>query len=108
MPYPVVPYGQSLIRTSVMPTHTREHLDHALDAFAQVRKRYEIPEFDPENLPESDPSKMDFGSNRPAKAWKDIWGSGQGIGSVHKIEPVAAMVERLAGEYKAAKKALAG
>ena len=54
VPYPVVPYGQSLIRTSVMPTHTREHLDRALDAFAKVRKRYEIPEFDSENLPTSD------------------------------------------------------
>jgi 8-amino-7-oxononanoate synthase len=54
VPYPVVPYGQSLIRTSVMPTHTREHLDLALDAFAQVRKRYDIPEFDPQNLPVAD------------------------------------------------------
>lgn len=51
VPYPVVPFGQSLIRTSVMPTHTRAHLDHALDAFTQVHKRYAIPEFDPENLP---------------------------------------------------------
>ncbi len=51
VPFPVVPKGQSLIRTSVMPTHTRAHLDHALDAFAQVKKRYVIPEFDPENLP---------------------------------------------------------
>jgi 8-amino-7-oxononanoate synthase len=54
VPYPVVPYGQSLIRTSVMPTHTRQHLDHALDAFAQVRTRYDIPAFDPENLPVAD------------------------------------------------------
>ncbi len=54
VPFPVVPIGQSLIRTSVMPTHTRAHLDHALDAFAQVRKRYPIPEFDPENLPVAD------------------------------------------------------
>jgi 8-amino-7-oxononanoate synthase len=51
VPYPVVPYGRSLIRTSVMPTHTRQHLDLALDAFAQVRKRYDIPVFDPDNLP---------------------------------------------------------
>jgi 8-amino-7-oxononanoate synthase len=54
VPFPVVPKGQSLIRTSVMPTHTRAHLDHALDAFAQVKKRYAIPEFDPENLPVAD------------------------------------------------------
>jgi nitronate monooxygenase len=58
---------------------------------------------DPENLPESDPSKMNFGSNRPAKAWKEIWGSGQGIGSIHKVEPVAALVDRLEREYKDAK-----
>jgi 8-amino-7-oxononanoate synthase len=54
VPYPVVPFGQSLIRTSVMPTHTRAHLDRGLDAFAKVRKRYAIPEFDPENLPTAD------------------------------------------------------
>jgi 8-amino-7-oxononanoate synthase len=54
VPYPVVPYGQSLIRTSVMPTHTRQHLDHALDAFTQVRARYDIPVFDSENLPVAD------------------------------------------------------
>lgn len=63
---------------------------------------------DPEHLPESDPSKMDFGSNRPAKAWKDIWGSGQGIGAVKQIEPVSAQVDRLEAEYKAARAALNG
>jgi nitronate monooxygenase len=63
---------------------------------------------DPENLPGSDPTKMNFGSNRPAKAWKDIWGSGQGIGAVRQVEPAAAMVDRLAREYAAAKAALAG
>jgi nitronate monooxygenase len=61
---------------------------------------------DPENLPVSDPSKMDFGSNRAPKAWKEIWGSGQGIGSVHKIEPVADMIARLERDYRDAKKKL--
>ena len=63
---------------------------------------------DPDNLPESDPSKMNFGSggNSDAKAWKDIWGSGQGIGAVTEIESVAARVERLAGEYHQAKAGL--
>ena len=60
---------------------------------------------DPDNLPESDPTKMNFGSNRPAKAGKEIWGSGQGIGAVDKIEPVAAMVDRLEREYLAARAA---
>jgi nitronate monooxygenase len=63
---------------------------------------------DPENLPESDPSKMSFGSNRPAKAWKDIWGSGQGIGAVKAIEPVAVQVDRLEREYRAGRAALNG
>ena len=61
---------------------------------------------DPENLPQSDPSKMNFGSggNTKAKAWKDIWGSGQGIGAVKAIVPVSEMVDRLEREYLAAKK----
>ena len=64
---------------------------------------------DPANLPESDPSKMSFGSggNSDAKAWKDIWGSGQGIGSVDKVEPAGDMIARMARDYHAARKALA-
>ena len=58
---------------------------------------------DPEKLPESDPSTMNFGSNRPPKAWKEIWGSGQGIGAVERVEPVAKMVDRLEREYREAK-----
>ncbi|HEX7752788.1 MAG TPA: nitronate monooxygenase family protein [Novosphingobium sp.] len=59
---------------------------------------------DPDHLPESDPGKMNFGSGgaTAAKAWKDIWGSGQGIGAVKTVEPVAARVSRLADEYGAA------
>jgi nitronate monooxygenase len=63
---------------------------------------------DPENLPQSDPSKMDFGSNRAPKAWKEIWGSGQGIGAIKAIEPVSAQVDRLEEQYKAARAALNG
>lgn len=64
---------------------------------------------DPENLPESDPSKMNFGSggNTEAKAWKDIWGSGQGIGAVKAVESVADRVDRLEAEYNQARKELA-
>jgi nitronate monooxygenase len=55
---------------------------------------------DPDNLPDSDPSKMDFGGGEGAKkAWKDIWGCGQGIGAVKAVVPTAALVERLANEY---------
>ncbi|WP_284757284.1 nitronate monooxygenase family protein [Agrobacterium sp. fls2-241-TYG-188a] len=59
---------------------------------------------DPDNLPVADPSKMDFGAaTSGAKAWKDIWGAGQGVGAVKAIEPVSALVDRLAAEYDAAK-----
>lgn len=58
---------------------------------------------DPEHLPESDPSKMNFGGNAAAKAWKDIWGSGQGIGAVKAVLPTAELVARLSREYVAAR-----
>jgi nitronate monooxygenase len=70
-----------------------------------LRSSIEAAGLDPDNLPESDPSKMDFSqvTGSEAKAWKDIWGSGQGIGAVHAIEPVAARVARLETEYDQAK-----
>lgn len=59
---------------------------------------------DPDNLPEADPSKMDFETaTGGAKAWKDIWGAGQGIGAVKVVEPVADLVGRLVREYEAAR-----
>ena len=63
---------------------------------------------DPENLPESDPSKMNFGSggNQSAKAWKDIWGCGQGIGTVKERVPTAQYVDQLEREYLEAIEAL--
>ena len=57
---------------------------------------------DPDNLPESDPSKMSFGGDSK-KAWKDIWGCGQGIGAVDAVRPVAEFVDRLKREYDAAR-----
>ncbi len=60
---------------------------------------------DPEALPGSDPSRMDFGSGS-AKAWRDVWGSGQGIGAVDAVLPVAGLVGRLRREYEAARRAL--
>ena len=59
---------------------------------------------DPDNLPVSDPSSMSFGKER--KAWKDIWGSGQGIGAVKQVVPAAELVARLKREYFAARDAL--
>jgi len=60
---------------------------------------------DPDNLPESDPSKMNFGSggNTKSKAWKDIWGCGQGIGAVREITGAGELVARLKREYAAAR-----
>ncbi|WP_296507776.1 nitronate monooxygenase family protein [Rhodoferax sp.] len=60
---------------------------------------------DPENLPESDPSKMNFGG-ASAKAWKDIWGCGQGIGAIDQIQPAGAFIARLKQEYVDARNAL--
>ena len=62
---------------------------------------------DPENLPESDPSKMNFGGSAAAKAWKDIWGCGQGIGAVDAVTSTAELVARLRREYHAARERLA-
>jgi nitronate monooxygenase len=62
---------------------------------------------DPANLPESDPSKMDFtGGSSKAKAWKEIWGAGQGVGAVHEIVPTAELIARLKREYDEAKRGL--
>jgi nitronate monooxygenase len=60
---------------------------------------------DPENLPLADKSKMNFGSggSMKTKAWRDIWGSGQGVGSIIDAPPVAEIVERLHAEYRAAR-----
>ncbi|MEM8985640.1 MAG: nitronate monooxygenase family protein [Pseudomonadota bacterium] len=65
---------------------------------------------DPDNLPEADKSTMNFGSggNTDAKAWKDIWGAGQGLGQIHDVTPVGDIVARMADEYEAARARLAG
>lgn len=70
-----------------------------------LRSSIENAGLDPDALPESDPSKMNFGSggNTKAKAWKDIWGSGQGIGAVKSVGTVEDMVARMEREYHAAK-----
>ncbi len=66
---------------------------------------------DPDNLPQSDPSKMNFStgdSGASAKAWKDIWGCGQGIGVVREVVPAAALVARFQREYAEAKARICG
>ncbi|AWM77062.1 NAD(P)H-dependent flavin oxidoreductase [Phenylobacterium parvum] len=74
-----------------------------------LRPSIERAGLDPDNLPQADPSKMNFGSggNTEAKAWKDIWGCGQGIGVLNDIPSTADFVDRLAAEYETAKAELA-
>jgi len=67
-----------------------------------LRSSIEAAGLDPNDLPESDPSKMDFGDGS-SKAWKDIWGSGQGIGAIKKIGPASELIERLKQEYSSAR-----
>jgi nitronate monooxygenase len=61
---------------------------------------------DPENLPESDPSKMNFGGSA-AKAWKDIWGCGQGIGAIKSVQSASELIARLRREYQSARERIA-
>jgi nitronate monooxygenase len=61
---------------------------------------------DPDNLPESDPSKMDFGGDK-SKAWKDIWGCGQGIGTINKVQSAGDLVAQFKREFADAKARLA-
>src|SRR3546814_10390658 len=60
---------------------------------------------DPDDLPKGDLKTMNFGggNSSKAKAWRDIWGSGQGIGAIDAITPVAARVDRFEAEYRAAR-----
>ena len=70
-----------------------------------LRKSIEAAGLDPENLPQSDAKAMNFGSGggSKAKAWRDIWGAGQGVGLMHDVPSVAEVVDRLAREYAVAR-----
>ena len=70
-----------------------------------LKKSIEAAGLDPENLPQSDAKAMNFGSGggSKAKAWRDIWGAGQGVGLMHDVPSVAEVVDRLAREYDAAR-----
>lgn len=81
--------------------------------FSGVHGNYLAPSIvnagmDPADLPEADPSKMNFqsGGESSAKVWKDIWGCGQGIGAIEKVQPAAEFIKELTAEYEEAKKAL--
>jgi nitronate monooxygenase len=64
--------------------------------------------FDAEHLAEGDKNAMNFAGGASAKAWKDIWGAGQSVSGIHRIEPVAELVERMAVEYREALERLSG
>jgi nitronate monooxygenase len=70
-----------------------------------LRSSIEAAGLDPDKLPEGDLKTMDFGSGS-AKAWRDIWGSGQGIGAVTRVQPAAGYIDQLAREYEEARAAL--
>ena len=89
-----------------------EHAAHDIvysNLFTGVHGNYLKPSIvaagmDPENLPTSDPSKMSFGTDASGerakpKAWKEIWGSGQGVGSISKVVPAAELIGRFKKEY---------
>jgi len=74
-----------------------------------LRKSIEAAGLDPDNLPVADKSKMDFGSggNTKVKAWRDIWGAGQGVGLMDAVLTVPQVMEKLQAEYQAARQRLA-
>lgn len=89
--------------------------DHIVysNLFTGVHGNYLAPSIraaglDPANLPQSDPSKMNFGGGTAAKAWKEIWGCGQGIGAVTQVQTTARYVAQLKREYTQAKQRVLG
>jgi nitronate monooxygenase len=73
-----------------------------------LRRSVAAAGFDPDNMPEADKSRMNFGSggNMEKKAWRDIWSGGQGIGNIHEILPARELVARMAQEYAEARSRL--
>jgi len=65
---------------------------------------------DPDNLPEADKSRMNFGSGSDikVKAWRDIWSAGQGVGNIHEVLPAGELIARMAAEYEAARQRVCG
>lgn len=98
---------------SMIAAHGADDIVYS-DLFTGVWGNYLKPSIaaagmDPDKLERSDPSAMDFSAGRSKpKSWKEIWGSGQGIGAVDKVVPAAELVERLTREYEAAWSRLQG
>jgi len=92
------------------PAHSHLSLASAALALPDLRPSIVNAGLDPDNLPSSDPSAMKFGSGEDSatakKAWRDVWGCGQGIGAVRSVGSTAKYVDQLAGEYETASKSL--
>ena len=74
-----------------------------------LRASIEAAGLDPDNLPEGDSRTMDFAAaTSGAKAWRDIWGAGQGIGAVDRVEPAGDRIARLIADYAEARAAICG
>jgi nitronate monooxygenase len=73
-----------------------------------LRSSIEKAGLDPDNLPESSAEAMSFGGSDGAKAWKDIWGSGQGIGAIDRVQPTGELVARWTEEYRSARARICG
>ena len=75
-----------------------------------LRQSIERAGLDPANLPDGDIKTMDFGTGdgSKAKAWRDIWGSGQGIGAIDRVRPAGELVDILAAQYAEAKARVCG
>ena len=71
-----------------------------------LKRSIEASGLDPANLPEGDLKTMNFGGESAKKAWRDIWGSGQGIGAIDRVQPAGAFIAELGKEYETAKAAL--
>ncbi|MDQ7018876.1 MAG: nitronate monooxygenase family protein [Robiginitomaculum sp.] len=100
--------AQEAYKQMVVDSNANDIVNSSL--FTGIHGNYLAPSIraagmDPDNLPEADPSSMNFGSggSSDAKAWRDIWGCGQGIGAIHDVPPVAELVSRLGTQYEAAK-----
>ncbi|MBI1395886.1 MAG: nitronate monooxygenase [Betaproteobacteria bacterium] len=73
-----------------------------------LKKSVAAAGLDPDDLPTADKTSMNFGSNRPTKAWKDIWGAGQGVGNIDAVLPARDVVAKLVTEYNDARARLCG
>ena len=97
-PYKQMVVGSSAADVVYTPLFTGVHGNYLRGSIAAAG-------LDPDQLPTADKSAMDFGSSR-AKAWKDIWGAGQGVGTIGEVLPAAALVARMRDEYRAARAGL--